>query len=148
MAGRCGGGAGRNAGAVGRAMAGGGAGRAMAGGGAGRAIAGGGAGRAMAGGAAGRAAAGGAGLLCSWAYEPLLAAITETLRRNTAKRPPGGSMSEAFRLLFGRPLISTLERSNRSPFAPLTGHCDVATQGDGASIRNLLGCRRCADGAS
>src|SRR6266849_9684967 len=102
MAGRCGGGAGRNAGAAGRAMAGGGAGRAMAGGGAGRALAGGGAGRAtagggagraMAGGAAGRAAgAGGAALLGSWAYAPVLAAITETLSRNAAKRTPGGSM--------------------------------------------------------
>ena len=75
MAGRCGG-AGRNAGAAGRAIAGGGAGRAMAGGG-----------------AAGRApAAGGPDLLCSWADETALAATTETLRRNAVRRRPGARM--------------------------------------------------------
>jgi hypothetical protein len=86
MAGRGGGGAGRDAGAAGRAIAGGGAGRAMAGGGAGRAMAG--AGRAKAGGGAvGRVAdAGGPGLLCSWADELTLVAAAETPRRNAARR--------------------------------------------------------------
>jgi hypothetical protein len=79
MAGRGGGGAGRDAGAAGRAIAGGGAGRAMAGGGAGRAKAG--------GGAVGRVAdAGGPGLLCSWADELTLVAAAETPRRNAARR--------------------------------------------------------------
>jgi hypothetical protein len=91
MAGRCCGGAGRNAGAAGRVVAGGGAGRAMAGGGA---IAGRGAGRAMAGGGTtGRtAAAGGLGLFMSWADEPPLAATIETPRRNAVKRRPSASM--------------------------------------------------------
>jgi hypothetical protein len=100
MTGRCCGGAGRNAGAAGRAIAGGGAGRAMAGGraiaggGAGRAIAGGGAGRAMAGGGAtGRtAAAGGPVLFISWADEPALAVTVEMPRRNAVKRMPSASM--------------------------------------------------------
>jgi hypothetical protein len=98
MAGRCGGGAARNAGAAGRAIAGGGAvGRAMGGdagrtmgGSAGRAMAGGGAGRG--GGTAGRAAAGGMALLGSWADAPTLTAIRETLRRNAPKRTPGECM--------------------------------------------------------
>jgi hypothetical protein len=94
MAGRCGGGAGRNAGAGGRAIAGGGAGRAMAGG---RAIAGGGAGRAIGGGAGRAIGAWGAGLPGSWACAPTLAAITitEAPSRKAAKRPPSGSMVAA-----------------------------------------------------
>ena len=74
MAGRCGGGAGRNAGAAGRAIAGGGAGRAMAGGG------------------AAVRPAGGPDLLCSWADELTLIATTETPRRNALKRRPGARM--------------------------------------------------------
>src|SRR5437899_11427622 len=96
MAGRCGGGAARNAGAAGRAMAGGAAGRAIAGGAAGRAIAGGAAGRAMAGGAAGRAAGAAApGPFRSWADEPTLVAITETPTKNAARLTLRGSMSLA-----------------------------------------------------
>jgi hypothetical protein len=99
MAGRCGGGAARNAGAVGRAIARGGAvGRAMGGdagrtmgGSPGLAMAGGGAGRG--GGTAGRAAApGDTALLCSWPDVPTLTAIRETPRRNALKRTPGECM--------------------------------------------------------
>ena len=106
MAGRCGGGAGRNAGAAGRAIAGGGAGRAMAGGAAGRAIAGGAAGLA--------AAAGGPGLFCSWADASTLAAITQAPSTEAAKRTPTRSIVIAPRSLFGCPPSSTRERRNRS----------------------------------
>ena len=104
MAGRCCGGAGRIAGAAGRAIAGGDEGRTMAGGGAGRAIAGGGAGRAAAGGGAtGRtAAAGGPGFVSCWADEPTLAATIETPRRNAVKRRPSASMIVATWQLFSR----------------------------------------------
>src|SRR6266404_6135868 len=85
VAGRCGGGAERNAGAAGRAMTGGGAGRAIAGGDAGRATAG--------GGAAGRAAgAAGPCPLWSWADELTLTAITETPTKNAARQTSRGSM--------------------------------------------------------
>jgi len=77
IAGRCGAGAARNAGAAGRAMAGGAAGRAIA-----------------AGGAAGRAAgtAPPPGRPRSWAKEPVLTAIADTPRKNTATRTGRGSM--------------------------------------------------------
>ena len=85
MAGRCGGGAARKAGAAGRAIAGGGPGRAMAAGGA--------AGRAMAaGGAAGRAPAAPGPNLRSWADAPTLAAIAETPTRSAAKQTTRGSI--------------------------------------------------------
>src|SRR5437879_12309290 len=97
MAGRCGGGAARNAGAAGRAMAGGAAGRAIAGGPAGRAIAGGAAGRAIAGGAAGRAAGAaappGPWPLPNWADDPVLIAIAEAPRKNAATWTTRGSMT-------------------------------------------------------
>jgi len=88
MAGRCGGGAARNAGAAGRAMAGG-AGRAIAGG-EGRAIAAGGEGRAIAGGEAAPC-----GPRPGWADAPTLDAITDAPTRNVARRTPGGSMIAA-----------------------------------------------------
>ena len=78
IAGRCGAGAARNAGAAGRAMAGGAAGRAIAAGGA--------AGRAMAGGAAGAARPLGAPR--SWAKEPVFTAIADTPEK-TRQREQG-----------------------------------------------------------
>jgi hypothetical protein len=79
MAGRCGAGAARNAGAAGRAMAGGAAGRAMAGGG-------------PAGRAAGAAAPPGPWPLICWANEPVLTAIADTPRKSAVTRTPRGSM--------------------------------------------------------
>jgi hypothetical protein len=87
---------------------------------AGRAIAGGGVGRAMTEGAAGRAAgACGAALLCSWAYAPVLTAITETPRRN-AKQPPSGSMIADPWEIVDRSPILTIERRNRFDFVIAT----------------------------
>jgi hypothetical protein len=103
MAGRCGGGAGRDTGAAGRAIAGGGAGRAIAGGGAGRAMAAGGgaAGRAMAGGAAGLAAGpAGPGPFRSCADELPLAAITEIPTQNVTKQMPRERMIAAPRSIW------------------------------------------------
>jgi len=117
MAGRCGGGAGRNAGAAGRAIAGGDAGRAMAGGGAGRAMAG--------GGAAGRAAAaGGPGLLCSWADEP-----TRRDHRDAEKKC---CKAKAGRKHDRRDLLTLWPPVTARPQQSICAcHCGFATQGDG-----------------
>ena len=117
MAGRCGGGAGWNAGAAGRAMTGGGAGRAIAGGAAGRAMAG--------GGAAGRAAgATGPCPLCSWADELTLTAITETPTKKAAKQTSRGSMLAAPQWLSSPAILNA--RAPKS-FSSWQRFCDAVT---------------------
>jgi len=121
MAGRCDGGAGWNAGAAGRAIAGGGAGRAIAGGAGGRAIGGGAAGRAIAGGGAALAAgAAPPGPLRSWADNPVFVAIKEAPIRHAARQTPRRSMIAAPASAHC-PEISTCKSPNRSHVAASGG---------------------------
>jgi hypothetical protein len=79
------------------------------------------------GGAAGRAAgAAGPGLFCSCADEPMLAAITETPRKNAAKQTPRGSIDRAPLKLWSPANLNA--RAHKSFAFDFCRHCDFATQ--------------------